>query len=75
MRVTFDAETDMAYVCLVDSIDPGEAARQVTTDDGGAVLDYDSEGRLLGIELFGARRRLHPDLLKLAERPDGGAQQ
>ena len=71
MRVTFDAETDMAYVCLVDAVGPGEAVRQVAADDGGAVLDYDAQGRLLGIELFGARRRLHPDLLKLADRPDG----
>jgi uncharacterized protein YuzE len=73
MRVTFDAENDLAYVCLVDSIGPGEAVRQVTTDDGGAVLDHDSHGRLLGIELFGAHRRLHPDLRRLAERPEGGA--
>ena len=74
MRVTFDPESDMAYVCPVDAVGPGEATRQVATDDGGTVLDHDAQGRLLGIELFGARSQLPPDVLKLAERPDGNGE-
>ncbi|MFJ3979659.1 DUF2283 domain-containing protein [Streptomyces sp. NPDC090021] len=68
MRVAYDASADTAYIHLVDRIAPGEAVRQVPAEDDMAVLDYDSEGRLPGIELFAAGRRLHPDLLGVAER-------
>ncbi|WBO61497.1 DUF2283 domain-containing protein [Streptomyces camelliae] len=70
MRVEYDASADMAYIYLVDKIGLGEAVRQVPVEDNTAILDYDSDGRLLGIELFSARRRLHPDLLGAAERID-----
>ncbi|QHV83523.1 hypothetical protein C0R01_31395 [Streptomyces albidoflavus] len=33
------------------------------------------DGRLLGIELFSARRRLHPELLSSADRIDGEPRQ
>ncbi|AWT41074.1 MULTISPECIES: DUF2283 domain-containing protein [Streptomyces] len=72
MRIEYDASADMAYIYLVDTIGPGEAVRQVPAEDHTAILDYDSDGRLLGIELFSARRRLHPTLLSTAERIDGG---
>ncbi|MEU2287648.1 DUF2283 domain-containing protein [Streptomyces sp. NPDC013178] len=69
MRVTYDASANMAYICLVDRIEPGEAVEQVVAgEDTTAVLDLDSQGRVLGIELFDARRRLHPDLLSIAEQ-------
>lgn len=42
----------------------------VLAEDDTAVLDYDAHGRLLGIELFDAGRRLHPELLAGAERTD-----
>ncbi|MFJ6609360.1 DUF2283 domain-containing protein [Streptomyces sp. NPDC091289] len=70
MRVEYDASTHMAYIYLVDGIAPGEAVRQVLAEDDTAVLDYDAHGRLLGIELFDATRRLHPELLAGAERTD-----
>lgn len=60
----------MAYVYLVDSIAPGQAVRQVPAWDDSAILDHDFRGRLLGIELFGAARRLHPVLPAGAERID-----
>ncbi|GIG64112.1 DUF2283 domain-containing protein [Phytomonospora endophytica] len=69
MRVTYDATADMAYIYLVE-IGPGEAVRQVPTEDNLAVLDYDSDGRILGIEVFSAERRLHPEVLSAAERID-----
>ncbi|NEB97331.1 DUF2283 domain-containing protein [Streptomyces anulatus] len=70
MRIEYDASADMAYIYLVDRIAPGEAVRQVPAEDNTAILDYDSDGRLLGIELFSARRRLHSDLMSGAERID-----
>ncbi|MFI6106652.1 DUF2283 domain-containing protein [Streptomyces sp. NPDC051310] len=69
MRVTYDAEANMAYIYLVDRIDPGEAVQQVVAgDDATAVLDLDAQGRLLGVEVPDAASRLHPDILDAAER-------
>ena len=71
MRVTFDAVADMAYICLVDRVEPGGAVRQVLAGDdreSTVVLDYDRDGRMIGIEVFSAARQLHPDLLAAAER-------
>ncbi|WP_327301909.1 DUF2283 domain-containing protein [Streptomyces goshikiensis] len=75
MRIEYDASANMAYIYLVDEIAPGEAVRQVPAEDNTAILDYDSDGRLLGIELFSARRRLHPELLSSADRIDGEPRQ
>ncbi|MGW3567591.1 DUF2283 domain-containing protein [Streptomyces sp. NPDC000941] len=59
----------MAYIYLVEEIGPGEAVRQeIAGDDMTAVLDFDAQGRLLGVELFDARSRLHPDLMAIAEK-------
>ncbi|MFE2413223.1 DUF2283 domain-containing protein [Kitasatospora sp. NPDC059408] len=71
MRVEYDASANMAYIYLLDKINPGEAVQQVVAgEDTTAILDYDSQGRLLGIELFSARSQLHPNLLAIAERID-----
>lgn len=71
MRVTFDAEDNVGYIYLVDEIVPGQSTRQVVAEDNrgsAVVLDFDGEGRLLGLELLSARRQLHPDLLGTADR-------
>lgn len=68
MRVTHDRDTDMAYVYVKDPIEPGEAVRNIAWPDGenmpAFILDLDAEGRLLGIEVFGASERLHPSVLE-----------
>lgn len=67
MRVTYDAKAGMAYIYLADAVAPGEAVRQaIAGDDMAAVLDFDANGRLLGVEL--STRRLHPNLLEIAEQ-------
>ncbi|MFJ8647461.1 DUF2283 domain-containing protein [Streptomyces sp. NPDC093546] len=71
MRVEYDATADMAYLYLVDGIGPGEAVRQVPVgEDMIALVDLDAQGRLLGVEVFDARARLHPEVLARAERID-----
>jgi uncharacterized protein YuzE len=74
MRISFDPEADAAYIYVVDQIDAGDAVRQVMTpvensDDPMIVLDFDSEGCLLGIEVLGASHRLRAETLKAANRP------
>lgn len=67
MRVTYDAESNAAYVYLVDSIAPGEAeAQHVISDD--LIIDYDRYGKLLGFEILNARRILRPSVISQAAR-------
>jgi uncharacterized protein YuzE len=57
LKVTYDAEVDAAYIYLRD-IEAGGVATTVPVRDRDIHLDFDSEGRLLGIELLSARLKL-----------------
>ncbi|CAL9556649.1 DUF2283 domain-containing protein [Streptomyces pilosus] len=67
MHIAYDRENDTAYVSLVARIPDGAAVRQVPVEgiaeDAEVVLDLDEGGRLLGIEVTGARRVLPAELL------------
>ena len=66
-RVEYDAEANAAYIYLVEEILRGGVARTVSVDprEGMMVnLDLDSAGRIIGIEVLGARSLLSPDLLR-----------
>jgi len=76
MRVTFDPEIDMAYIYLHESHEGHTVARTepliVDLRNGSRRLinlDFDSGGRLLGIEIDGAAAALPRSLLKAAEKP------
>jgi uncharacterized protein YuzE len=58
MQVRFDPETDVAYFALVDS--PVEDSEEVRP---GVVLDFDVDGRIVGIEVLGAKALLPAALL------------
>jgi uncharacterized protein YuzE len=65
MRVEYDAEADAAYLYLIDL----EAGAVSDTVEGegmaeGVNLDFDAEGRLVGVEVLDASRRLPAALLK-----------
>jgi uncharacterized protein YuzE len=67
MRITYDEAAGMAYIYLLGDIAPGAAVRQaIAGDDMAAVVDFDADGRVLGVEL--PLDRLHPDLLAIAEQ-------
>ncbi|MBR7830950.1 DUF2283 domain-containing protein [Actinospica sp. MGRD01-02] len=71
MRVTFDAEDNVGYIHFVEEPMPDRSARRIVAEDergSAVVLDFDGEGRLIGVELLSARRQLHPDLLGTADR-------
>ena len=55
LRITLEAvETGvLGYVYLMD-IDRGQAARTIEVEPGSVMADYDSAGRLLGVEFLNA---------------------
>lgn len=71
VRLTHDAEADAAYVYLVDEINRGEVASSRVADipmDGAALtVDFDADGRVIGIEVLGASRVLRPETISAAE--------
>ena len=60
MRITYDAEADAAYVYLTELVEEPET-RTVTND---VYMDFDEQGRLVGIEVLDASKLL--DLTYLA---------
>jgi uncharacterized protein YuzE len=73
MRITYDDAADAAYIFLGDSIAPGAVARTRPTmlefDRSFIALDFDSNGKVLGIEILGASRIVDDGILRSAERP------
>jgi len=69
VHLTYDADVDAAYLNLVDrDLRPGEAAQQsdiipAPGGTGSLILDFDVDGRLLGVEVLSARAVLPPELL------------
>lgn len=60
-KVTYDPEANAAYIRL--SPERVEESEEVSP---GIVLDYDIEGRIVGMEILDARTHLSPDLLNKA---------
>ncbi|MGO2745488.1 DUF2283 domain-containing protein [Mycetocola reblochoni] len=72
MRLTYDREADAAYLMVVDNIGPGEAVRQVQVPDdesavGQFILDFDANGKLLGMEVLFASDALPASAIADAE--------
>lgn len=69
---TYDADVDAAYIRLAPRIEPGEATRQeiVSLPAGEVILDFNSDGHLLGIEVLGARSMVTPAALASLRRID-----
>jgi uncharacterized protein YuzE len=68
VKVTFDRKSDAAYIQLVDEIGLGGVAKTYPCDPrevGGEInLDFDSDGRLVGIEVLDASKMLPIELLR-----------
>ena len=55
MNVTYDKYTDAAYVYLLDKITAGAVARTIELKKD-ITLDFDKDGKLLGIEVLHASK-------------------
>ena len=68
MHIKYDAAADSAYIYLVEFIGAGEVAKTYPCDPrevGGEInLDFDGEGRLIGIEVLDASKALPAGLLR-----------
>ena len=61
MMLAYDPEANAAYIRF--SREPVEESEEVSV---GIVLDYDADGRIVGMEVLDARAHLSPDLLEKA---------
>jgi uncharacterized protein YuzE len=71
VRWELDTEADAAYLSITDDEAGGAAVEQVVVGRegrGDIVLDFNADGRLLGVEVLGASALLRPDTLEGAEQ-------
>lgn len=71
MKLTYDREADAAYLQVADNSARGAAVRQIQVPEdkhvsGEFILDFDSDGELLGLEILFASDALSPSALKAA---------
>ena len=65
MKFEYDREADAGYFYLVDEIKDGEAVKTIELEPN-IILDFDKNGKLLGIEVLNARKILKKDVLTKA---------
>lgn len=67
---TFDAVADAAYLPLVDHIGNGEIVENTVIErsNGTIILDFDSDGHLLGVEILEARALLREETITELEQ-------
>ncbi|GAA2625421.1 MULTISPECIES: DUF2283 domain-containing protein [Streptomyces] len=74
LKVTYDETANAAYVYFIDPRARAKVAHMYPCDpvevDGMINLDFDGQGRLIGIEVLDARSKLPQYLLESAERLD-----
>ncbi|MCU1526673.1 MAG: hypothetical protein JWP75_436 [Frondihabitans sp.] len=71
LDATYDPEADAAYFSLSPRIGPGKAAKQRVVgipENGELILDFDKRGRLLGLEILGAKNLLKRKTMKTLRR-------
>jgi uncharacterized protein YuzE len=64
MKLSYFPETDSLYIDLAE--EPGVESREISE---GVVLDYDAAGRLVGIDIDEASKRVQMDKLILSRLP------
>ncbi len=62
MRIEYDKEADAGYIYLVEEIKDGEAVKTIELEPN-IILDFNKDGKLLGIEILNASKVLNKELL------------
>ena len=66
MKFTYDKEADAAYIYLEDSIADGESEKTIELNDN-IIVDFNKNGKLLGIEILSASKILNKKSLLEAQ--------
>jgi uncharacterized protein YuzE len=69
MHMSYDSEANAAYFTIDQEIPDSSAIENVVVErpgQGDIALDFDADGRLLGVEVIGARELLSADVLATA---------
>ena len=66
MKFEYDKEANSAYIYVDESIDDGEAVKTIELDQN-IILDFDSKGKLLGVEILDASKVLNEKVLLQAQ--------
>lgn len=62
MKIEYDKEADAAYIYIVYPINEGEAKKTIEINEN-IILDFDSGGKLLGVEILNASKILDEKVL------------
>ncbi len=62
MKVTYDKDSNAAYIYIKDEISEGEVKKSLPVDDN-IILDFDSGDQLIGIEVLSADKVMPKDLI------------
>ena len=62
MKLEYDKKVDAGYIYLVDEIKEGESVKTIELDSN-IILDFNKDGKLLGIEILNASNVLKKDIL------------
>ena len=62
MKFEYDKEVDAGYIYVGDDIEDGEAVKTIQLNDN-IILDFDKNGKLLGIEILDASKVLNKKAL------------
>ncbi|MBU0761215.1 MAG: DUF2283 domain-containing protein [Nanoarchaeota archaeon] len=57
MKIEIDKEVDASYIYAKEEIGEGEVAKTIEVN-GNIILDFDSGGKLIGIEILDASKNL-----------------
>ena len=68
LHMTYDASANAAYIYVVEEINAGASMHQEVIDPYNMILDFDVNGKLLGIEILDASKILSQDTIKAAEQ-------
>ena len=62
MKIEYDKEADAAYIYLAGDIKEGGAKKTIELNDN-ILLDFDAEGKLIGVEVLDASKVLNKKTL------------
>lgn len=65
MKIEYDKEADAAYIYLKYPLKDGEC-KQTKELSEDIILDYDADGKLIGVEVLNASKRLNKEVIQEA---------